>query len=290
MHCYAQALDIARQMDFYDIELRIAAEVAAVFQTFGDLQNAALHCEEALGIARRMERTADELALTNQLAESYQSLGEFQKAIAKYREALEIVCRKKPDRAAERQLWNSLGTAWYCVRDVTQAVQCYQSSLAIARESGDSESQSISLFNIGDVYHLDGKVDAAVSFYNDALSLNSPSTDFKCAYGLGIAFMQKGRAGEARWSFEHCVSLCEGRLTATSGLHPFRSALALSQLAVGNTGTGLATLREALSRSPAKVEIHYARQDAGLLCSACPSIPGLDEAMRMLEAALNVPQ
>jgi tetratricopeptide (TPR) repeat protein len=191
------------------------------------------------------------------------------------------------DKASQSFILNRMGMAAYFLEDVSKAIGYYEQSLVIARALEDRDSESVALFNIGDAHHLANDVAKAIPCYKDALALNMPSTNYKCALGLGVAFRQMGQQQEARSHFEHCIRLLSVIPTTSLAFHPQLAALGVSLLAVGRAEEGLELYRQGLELAPLREYLHYAIQDLRLLQRVPPLVPGVTEAIKLLEGAVS---
>ena len=114
-----------------------------------------------------------------------------------------------------------------------------------------------------------------------------PSTDYKCALGLGLVCLEKCRVGEARRYLERCVAVCSSRLDQTASFYPLRASLVVAFLALRRPAEALETLNEIHVGFRAKLEIHYTLLDLEMLHRIAKPIEGLDEATRELKEALD---
>ncbi len=72
---------------------------------------------------------------------------------------------------AQQQNLGNLGTAYYRMGDLDQALQFYQNALALAREQQDTAAESTVLGNLGLCYRGKGEVNEAIRHYEQALSI-----------------------------------------------------------------------------------------------------------------------
>jgi tetratricopeptide (TPR) repeat protein len=152
----------------------------------------------------------------------------------------------------------------------------------------DRDSESVALFNIGDAYHLANDVERAIPYYKDALVLDMPSTNYKCALGLGVACLQMGQQQEAEKHFNTCIRILMDSPNINLSFHPQMTALGVSLLAVGKTHEGLEVYRRGLELSPLREFLYYAIQDLLLLQRVPQPIAGLGEAINMLTQHRNI--
>jgi len=305
--CYGGLRDKPQQAASYEAASLIASESAKpteqarlLWKTAracigqSELRRAILLLQRSGDILAQTEERDDEYAVRRELADLQIELDEPEPAIGHYERALEIA-QEKDMLEHQVQLLRDLGAAWYLANDVERGIECYKRGLPLARQLPESDQEAIAIFNIGDIYHLAGDVNQAIPYYLEALGKNKPSTNFKCAAGLGVAYMELGDTVKARSYFEQCIAFCEPLLQLAPGLYPEYSTLGLAQLGLGDPEKALATYREALqecrerqalegrvSRGP----IRYALLDLRVLKRGPQHIPGLDEAIALLEEAL----
>jgi len=60
---------------------------------------------------------------------------------------------RRLERLSEGQTLNNLGNAYQELRRFEEAIDCYQQTLAIFRETGDRHGEGIALGNLGVTYH-----------------------------------------------------------------------------------------------------------------------------------------
>ncbi len=215
------------------------------------------------------------------------SLGEVEGAIAYYERALGIA-REVNDRHSELELLNSLGAAGYYLEDAERAIGYYEKALSVAQKIEDRDEQAILLFNIGDARHLQDRLAEAEHKYKESLEFDHPITNYKCAAGLGMIYLQEDRLDDAISRFGQSTMLCELRLRENPRFHPEYAALVLAQLGMGEPELAMESLREGLNNGrPTVAGLHYAHQDLLVLQRVREDLPGLGEAIRLLERAMG---
>jgi tetratricopeptide (TPR) repeat protein len=250
-----------------------------------DEQTAAL--ERALTVAQSLGDRASEAILRFRLGGAYRNLGDTDRSVDHLASALSAF-----EAMGDSQgLWgvlNELGMAYYCQNEMSSAVGCYERGIEAARRLGDREKEAISLFNIGDAYHMMGRAADAIPYYIKGLVHNRRSCNFKCAAGLGLAYLELNRKEEARRFFQQCVEICQVNFEIWTGLQPMCSTLAVSLLALGRLSESLEAYRRGLATNPSAEHLQYSIMDAKLLQRAAEPVEGLDKVLNMLEEAANL--
>lgn len=284
---YEKALEVAREGSDERSAAAQAQLLAAVAQVTGDdpgrRPKVTEYLRQAASIVHGLGDYAAEVALLQSCAEILAAMGEPGEAVATYQRALELVREHLEDRALECSILNSVGAAHEITRNLLPAIEYYKASLAVARELGDREAESIALHNVGGAMDMMGDTEGALPYYRESLAIESVTTDYKASMGLGIGLLKLGKREEAQPYLIRCADLCQERIGAKTKLHPLMSARAMALMALGRTKEGLAVLGEGLSRSLSEHHRQYALEDLFLLGRAVPSLPGLEEALAILE-------
>ncbi len=157
-----------------------------IFLTYVSYCLAARDYEEVLKIfwGKKPPQAGNDTEIWNSLGVAYAGLGEVEKAIPAYEEALRL---DKDYPSA----WTNLGTSYLMLfqktRDETlaeKAVACYHRSLAL------DPLNAASYNGLGGAYKISGRLDEAISAWEEALRLK-PDFDFSL-YNLGVAYFEKG--------------------------------------------------------------------------------------------------
>lgn len=290
--CCEQALAIARQAENRLEEAIMSSKLAGLLLSFGQPREAVEHCERAIEILPQINRCEDELRLRSWLGDLYMELGEAESAISNYERVLQIA-QETEKREEECQAFVDIGAAYCYVGDYKKAVGCNLRGLAIAKDLPSADREAILLFNTGDAYHFGNDVDQAIPLYQAALKKNCSWTNHKSAAGLAIAYMQQSNLLEARRYFEQCADFCREVLRYHPGF-AVHAGLGFALLGLGETEQALDTYRAALKECYERQQlegrvsagsIHYALQDLAFLKRVPQPIPGLDDAIQLLENA-----
>lgn len=283
---YRQALENARDASEYVDEINSLLRLAWVADRSGQENESARNYEEAHKVTRNTGNRSDEAIVLNAHANALLNSGKATEAIKYYEKAVPIL-KEMDDKASLTNILNRLGMAAYYLKDPFKAIEYYQQSLIVAREREDQEGEAIALYNVGDAYHLAGNIEKAVLYYKESLSLDSPSTNYVCASGMGIAYSKIGLKNEAESHFNKCIEIIQGMPQIYRSFHPHLCALALSLIAVGKAQEGLDIYREGLKFSPIKEHLHYAIEDLELLQSLPEPFAGIDEAIELIRKSFD---
>ncbi|MBN1394182.1 MAG: tetratricopeptide repeat protein [Pirellulales bacterium] len=283
-----QMLALAKESRDPLAEAEAALALAETDFAIGNVEPAARQLENALAIVRDLGNVAGEAMILARLGSMMLNVGNADRAIRYCGDALSVV-RRLNDRSSIVVILNRLGMAHYFLKDFTAARDYYRQSLAVSQDIEDREGQSVALFNIGDAYHVEGDAEAAIPYYEEAMEFAQPSTDYKCALGLGIVRLQQGRLQTAQPHFQKCADLCQGEPEKSKALHPRGSALGLALLAMNRPDEALDVYRRGLRLHPSKEDLRYVIFDLELLESTRLSFEGLDEALRLLRSAYGEP-
>lgn len=63
-----------------------------------------------------------------------------------------VIARELQNRALEANTLNRIGMAYYWMKDHNKAIEAYQQSLIIARETNNQQLEKSILLNLGDTY------------------------------------------------------------------------------------------------------------------------------------------
>jgi tetratricopeptide (TPR) repeat protein len=117
------------------------------------------------------------------------------------------------DTDGEGAFLGNLGTAYYSLGQVEQAIEYHQQALVISRHIGDKRNEGSVLGNLGLAYADLGQVERAIEYYEGALAIARYIGD-KRGEGnrlgnLGIIYKQQNRIEDARQVWQQALSLFE---------------------------------------------------------------------------------
>jgi tetratricopeptide (TPR) repeat protein len=142
------------------------------------------------------------------LGNAYTYSGELDKATRYHADSL-ATCEKIQDRTCIWKETLNQGNIAYIVGSLAQAEEKFRAALAIARETGDSAGIALCLGNLGSALWLQGKLNEALSSFDEGLNLSRPRGNQYAAWALAdIAgvLLDQGKLTEARRSAEEAIA------------------------------------------------------------------------------------
>jgi tetratricopeptide (TPR) repeat protein len=256
-----------------------------VLKARGDLDGAMALYKEQEKLCRELGNKDGLRRSLSALAEVSMTLGSAQEAITYYEGALGII-RGFHNALLEGDCLIALGAAWHLLGEAHMAIRYYEQALQVARRVDAREAEAVALSNMAEAYHLLGRITEAEHHYKSSLAVNVSSTNYRCAWGLGLVSLEEGKIMEAEEYFEQCIALCHKRLDHRQLLYPDYFTLVLAQLVTEKSNEGLETLRRAMEVGFSMKELQYALLDTKVLGRLPASVAGLDEVVRLLEKAM----
>ena len=272
---------------------RLLGTVGPAYAALGRVEQAIGFYEQRLAIAREIgDRWGEGNAIGN-LGLAYADLGQVEQAIGFYEQALVICARsataeaRRPtsatwasptppwarwsrrsastsrrlviareigDRRGEGNALGSLGSAYYRLGQVEQAIGFYEQHLAIAREIGDQRGESNALGNLGNAYAALGQVEQAIGFCEQALVIAREIGDRRGEGAdlgnLGLAYAALGQVEQAIGFYEQHLAIAReigdrrGEGSALGSLGLAYAALGQVEQAIGFYEQHLAIARD----------------------------------------------
>ena len=152
----------------------------------GELEEAALLCEDALKLYRGIEDSTGIARALGELGAILQRQGQFDRAAAALEEALRLL-RELGDPERTSFTLVALGALEQIRGNPDQAAGHYEESLEIARDLGDKHGTATALVNLGEVTQLRGDNQRAAVLYRESLLLYAElKMDIAIAYCLEV--------------------------------------------------------------------------------------------------------
>jgi CHAT domain-containing protein/predicted negative regulator of RcsB-dependent stress response len=155
-------------------------------------RDAAAKCEESRQLWRQLgDARGEAYALLCKGKSYYYLLGGLPDSLASYQEALRLLepSAAPLDVAVTHQV---IGITQLAMADGQAARENFQLALQVFRGEGDRKLESNALYQIGRVYYLEGDINQAVSYYNQALplkhALNDRAGEAYTLLGLGRSY------------------------------------------------------------------------------------------------------
>ena len=171
--CYKQALKINEKIGNRQAIGSVLGNLGNVYEGLGFIEEAIEYYEKALDISRKIEHRLGESKRLGNLGIAYCSLDQIEKAIEKFKQALSISEEIGYQQGIAEDLVN-LGLAYIFSRkqDPYQAIYYFAQSLKIYRSIGNKQGEAINIGNIGKAYVILKKIDEAIEYFEQALTIN----------------------------------------------------------------------------------------------------------------------
>lgn len=142
-----------------------------LFRKLGEIENARYHLSESTHLYLR---AGDDAARTRSLValSSVQTeLGEYDGALRNLDEAV-LLCRNSGDKAGEALVIGQMGVAYSGQDQFTRALECYEKAIILNRSLGNRKGEGANLSNIGNIHYFRGDLNEALAAYEEALEIN----------------------------------------------------------------------------------------------------------------------
>lgn len=203
------ALQLARELGDREMELRVGYQLGYTYDDLAEKQEALRQLEHALELARELKDDWHQSNSLNNLGFLYASLGHKEKAVECYTEALRL---SQDDAHTQAATLNNLALI-YESGDPARARKMHERVLALGRERGDEEFQSVAMNNLAFLEIRAGKPARALRLSREALRLAKGNKILECParQALGIAHRELGQLSASRDELEAALALSRER-------------------------------------------------------------------------------
>jgi CHAT domain-containing protein/tetratricopeptide (TPR) repeat protein len=178
----------------YDLAL-VTNNIGYAHYNRGDLAAARARWEEAAGLMRRIDEWSGELGPLGNLAAADADAGRVLAAIEGFRRVLELLPAGS-DRRYRADTMVNLGISQLMFGNADEALEAFDSALAIQREIDDLQGRGRSERGIGRAYHSIGRLDLAKTYLSQALPIAERTNDGRTQEGIlrdlgNIAYLER---------------------------------------------------------------------------------------------------
>jgi tetratricopeptide (TPR) repeat protein len=195
------------------------------------------------------------------------------------------------DRRGEGAHLGNLGSAYYSLGQVEEAIAYHQQALAISREIGDRRGEGSDLGNLGLAYADLGQVEEAIAYHQQALAISREIGDRRGEGSdlgnLGSAYADLGQVEEAIEYYRQALEIAR-QIGDRRNEGNWLGNLGLAYAALGQVGEAIAYHQQALAISR---EIGDRRNEGnwlGNLGLAYYSLGQVEEAIEYYRQALEI--
>ena len=140
------------------------------------------------------------------LGEAYYKVGEFKLAYENMKKA-ESLTNDKEDLM---YIYNKIGLILLSMGNLDDAILYFMKSLISAKELNNIDMQASILNNIANVYSIKGKLDKALSYYEESLNLESNEKEKAPTYNnIALIYFKKGDYQKAIQYFQKAIEIAE---------------------------------------------------------------------------------
>jgi tetratricopeptide (TPR) repeat protein len=150
------------------VEMRLQAQLAALFYSVSNYKEAISYFEKALKISRVIKHPQGESDNLNGLGSAFASLGNYRKALDYYEKSLEISKEIHNWQRIGHRLGN-LGRSYQNLGKYRKAIDYYEQALKISKEVFDLHHEGVWLGNLGNIYISLGDYQNAIDYLQQAL-------------------------------------------------------------------------------------------------------------------------
>ncbi|BBC25473.1 CHAT domain-containing protein [Pseudanabaena sp. ABRG5-3] len=239
-----QALQIYRSLKDRSNEAKILINLGQVYRSLKDSAKAIAYYQQALEIAIQIADLQSQSNVLNSLGNVYNFLGQKQKAIEFYQQSLAIaeqtsesVCANLPKdksciviRDIQRNSLNGLGNVHNSLGQYQKAIDFYQQSLAIAKQMGKRQWESLALGNLGNTYDSIGQHQKAIELFHQSLAIARQISDRD---GEGTILLSLGNAYNSLGKYQEAINFYQQSLVIAKQLRDQKSVGS----ALGNLGS-----------------------------------------------------
>jgi len=176
LEVYKKALVICAEINHREGEVTTLNNIGLVYDAIGQPSEALKYYQQALPISREVQNRGGEAITLNNIGEVYRGIGQPAKALEYYEQALPIL-REVQDRSGEAITLNNIGAVYSDIGQPQEALKYYQQALPIHREVQNRGGEAITLNNIGGVYRAIGQPMEALKYLHQARAIHEEMQD-----------------------------------------------------------------------------------------------------------------
>jgi CHAT domain-containing protein/uncharacterized protein HemY len=239
-----QALQIYRSLKDRSNEAKTLTNLGQIYRSLRDSPKAIAYYQQALDITIQIGDRQSQSNVLNSLGNVYNFLGQKQKAIEFYQQSLAIadqtsesVCANLPKdkscvviRDIQRSSLNGLGNVHNSLGQYQKAIDFYQQSLAIAKQMGKRQWESLALGNLGNTYDSIGQHQKAIELFHQSLAIARQISDRD---GEGTILLSLGNAYNSLGKYQEAINFYQQSLVIAKQLRDQKSVGS----ALGNLGS-----------------------------------------------------
>ncbi len=196
-----ESLVISREVGDKQGEWLNLNNIAQIFKAWGKYDQALKILGESLALSREVGDKQGEGVTLNNSAQIYFTWGQYEKALKTSEESLAIR-REIGDKKGEGVTLNNSAQIYFTWGQYEKALKTSEESLAIRREIGDKKGEGVTLNNIAQIYITWGQYDQALKTTKESLAISLEIGDKQ---GEGITCWNLAHEWERREQFDKAV-------------------------------------------------------------------------------------
>jgi tetratricopeptide (TPR) repeat protein len=212
-----------RQIGHRRGEAGALANTGVIYRELGRWEEAIRYYEQAIALDRTSGDRPGEAGTLNNLALTRRLVGDFASALADLDRAL-MLYQTIGDQRGQAATLDNLGLLHQDARQLATAVDYHEQALTIYRTLGLRAGLMSSLGNLGNALAALGKAEAALHHFDQALAitreLKDGDAEARLRVGRGDLYRLQGNLNATRVDYEAALSLIEAqRLELTLNVH-----------------------------------------------------------------------
>ncbi|MHB2016730.1 MAG: tetratricopeptide repeat protein [Candidatus Xenobia bacterium] len=279
--CFEETLEIAGARGYRSLEGNARGLMGKALENLGDLPGAIRSYEQAVAIEREIHDRRREGVWLEALSRACLAEGDADRALQAATRAYTIA-KSLGHRPGVGAALCSIGKVKSWQGHLQASLPYFRDALRIARQVRVRAGLADTLEALGLVWHRLGNVDEARRCYEEAMTLDIPSTSYSASVMLGVIHLAEGRGDQGLSQLEEAQRLCRALLVKAPNAIRCLYHLALAELAAGREANALQTFQQALKASSARGIVTHMRCLLDLLPT--PS----DRASALLDGAIAV--
>ena len=222
IECYEQALVIYQQLGNQKAETDTLWRLGNCYKSLTQYEQAIAYYEQSLAICKEIGNRQGEAGSLSSLGDCYRALGEYEQAINYYELSINVfkdiadtlgeanslsclgVCYGYLERYTEEMEYLKQATLllvvddppdtgcvlYYSIGEYERAISCYEESLAINREAGNSTGEAEDLRNLGKCYYSLAYYERAIAYSEQSLLIYEEG--FGCTHHVVMSLNDLG--------------------------------------------------------------------------------------------------
>lgn len=190
--------------------VKVLSDLRVLYWASGKLEKIEVMSREGVKVCKQLDDVKSQAEIMiNILGRTFEEQRRFDEALTVYEDSL--LLRKTDDLVGKALSCRLIGGILRQQKVYGDALNRYEKSLTLAKESGNLIAQAWVLRGIGEVYRDKGQIEEAMKKYEESIKIAAESVDLagkdSIFFKIGISYQRTGEIDEALKQFKKCLEL-----------------------------------------------------------------------------------